>query len=103
MALIPRGRALDFFLPPAARNVAAPVVLMVLLLKRLHAASVVRFHESKTNGDYVFEFPRSRAERAEFRQFVGLFDGTIYGAAECDQGLYRRMKILFEACLSHVR
>jgi len=81
----------------------ATSVMMVLLLKRFHAASVLRFHESKTNGDYVFEFPRSRTERAEFRQFVGLFDGTIYGAAECDRGLYQRMESLYEACLSHAR
>ena len=81
----------------------ATSVMMVLLLRRFHATHLVRLHESKTNGDYVFEFPRSRAERAEFRQFVGLFDGTVYGAAECDRDLYRRMETLYEACLSHAR
>jgi hypothetical protein len=78
-------------------------VMMIVLLKRLHVANLLRFHESKTNGDYVVEFPRLRPGRDEFRRFVFAFDSTIYGGAACDHDTYARMDSLFEACLSYAR
>jgi hypothetical protein len=78
-------------------------VLMVLLLKRLDAGGVVRFHESKTNGDYVREFPPVRGGRDAFRRFVREFDATVYRGVPCDRRTYEHMGALFEACASHVR
>jgi len=78
-------------------------VMMVALLKRLDAGRVVRFHESKTNGDYIREFAHGRGGRDPFCAFVRAFDGTIYRGAPCARDTYDRFSGLFEACLAHVR
>jgi hypothetical protein len=78
-------------------------VMMVALLKRLDAGRVVRFHESKTNGDYVREFTPGRGGRDPFCAFVRAFDGTIYRGAPCGRETYDRFSGLFEACVAHVR
>ena len=76
-------------------------VMMAALLRRLDDAEVVAFHDSKTNGDYVAEFPAHRSGRSEFHRFALAFDGTIYGGSPCDHGTYRQMNDIFERVLVH--
>ena len=78
-------------------------VMMVALLRRMEALHVLRFHESKTNGDYVREFDAGRQGRDAFRTFVNAFDGTVYRGMPCGAESYARMGALYEACLAHVR
>jgi len=76
-------------------------VMMVALLRWLDDADIFTFHQSKTNGDYVREYPRQRSSRDEFRRFALGFDGTIYGGAACDRAAYMRMNDMFERVLDH--
>lgn len=76
-------------------------VMMNALLRRLDEAEVVRFHDSKTNGDYVAEFPAQHAAHGEFRQFALAFDGTIYAGSPCGQGTYHQMNDMFERVVRH--
>jgi len=70
--------------------------MMLALLRWLDRCRMVVFHESKTNGDYLGEYPAGRPETAKFRSFVAAFDGTIYGGHTCDRGLFDQMNGLFE-------
>ncbi len=76
-------------------------VMMGALLHRLDDAEMVAFHDSKTNGDYVVEFPAHRSGRSEFHRFALAFDDTIYGGSACDQGTYQQMNDMFERVLVH--
>ena len=70
--------------------------MMLALLRWLDRYRVVVFHESKTNADYLGEYPARRPEKAKFRNFVAAFDGTIYGGRTCDRRLFDRMSGLFK-------
>lgn len=78
-------------------------IMMVALLHWLDEAAVLRFHPSKTNGDYVREYPASRPTRDAFRRFVRAFDQMIYGAAPCEREEYAGMTALYERILNNVR
>ena len=78
-------------------------VMMVSLLRWLESRRVIEVHPSKTNGDYVREFPRGRPEEADFRRFVRTFDGTAYGGTPCEAGAYSRMDVLFQEVRAHGR
>jgi hypothetical protein len=78
-------------------------VMMAALLRWLEARRAVQVHPSKTNGDYVREFPAGRAESGDFRRFVRCFDGTVYGGLPCEASAYREMDILFERVQAHGR
>jgi len=69
----------------------AVAVMLLLLLRHLEACDLLRFHASKTNGDYVREFPRDRDERDPFRRFVRACDVAVYGRAACGARLYERL------------
>jgi hypothetical protein len=71
-------------------------VMMLALLKSLDQAGAIRYHESKTNGEYLFEYSPDRPERSDFRQFVTAVEGTIYGGRECGPDHYRGILQLFE-------
>jgi hypothetical protein len=77
-------------------------VMMVALVRWLDGAQLLSFHRSKTNGDYVREYPKERAGRSEFHRFSAAFDGTIYGRSECDQTVYLQMNDMFEGILTRV-
>jgi len=80
----------------------AVAAMMVALLRLLDEASVLDFHKSKTNGDYVREYSPDRTGREDFRQFVRACDGTIYGGAPCEARSYEDMRGMFERMHSHV-
>jgi len=77
-------------------------LMMTALLLWLDEAGVVKWHQSKTNGDYVREYPSSRAAQDIFRRFVGAFDNVVYGAAPCEPETYVRMHAMFDQVMSDV-
>jgi hypothetical protein len=54
-------------------------LLLLALLRRLETRQIVTFHRSKTNGEYVAEYPSDLAGREAFAAWVGAFERTIYG------------------------
>lgn len=66
------------------------------LLCWLDSTGTIRFHRSKTNGDYVREYPSDLAGWNEFRQFVLTFEQRIYGSAPCDHQTFWQMNALME-------
>lgn len=77
--------------------------MMLALLRRLDAVRIVVFHRSKTNGDYVREFPASGAGRTEFRRFALAFDMIAYGGMRCTPEVFGKMKSLFDQVQANVR
>ena len=71
-------------------------VMIAALLRWLDFRGIVHFHESKTNGDYIREYPLSYAGRKEFKTFVLMFEQTIYGGLGGDGKMYRKMNSLME-------
>ncbi len=71
-------------------------VMMVALLRLLDCASVVGFHQSKTNEDYIREYPSGIGGRNEFRQFVVVVERTVYGRFPCDHQTYWQANSLME-------
>jgi len=78
-------------------------VMMVALVRWLENAGVLRFHHSKTNGDYVREYPSHLRSREDFSQFVAAFDSLIYSGASCGREVFRRMNAMFERTIDHAR
>ena len=81
----------------------AIAAMMLALLRWLDRAEIVRFHHSKTNGDYVGEYPVGSPGRKAFAHFSLAFDGVVYGAAPCGPDTYREMQSLFERVQHHAR
>lgn len=71
-------------------------LLILALLRLLDSVGTIRFHESKTNGDYVREYPSDHVGRNEFRRFVLIFEQTIYGSFRGDRQTYSQMNSLME-------
>ena len=78
-------------------------VMMVALLHRLESADLLRFHQSKTNGDYVREYPPQQPGEEDFRRFALDFDAAVYSAALCDRHVYEHINNTFEQIVSDVR
>ena len=78
-------------------------MMTIALLRWLESIDIVRFHESKTNGDYFREYPSDYAGRDEFRRFVLLFEQTIYGGIQSNGQIYRQMNSLMEDVRGRVR
>lgn len=77
--------------------------MMVGLVRWLDEAGVLRFHRSKTNGDYVREYPGQRGGHEQFRRFALAFDALIYGGSSCGRTDYGKMLSAFEQIQHHVR
>lgn len=74
-------------------------MMIAALLRWLDYKKVVRFHESKTNGDYIREYPSGYVEQNEFRAFVVMFEKTVYGGLRGNDRTYEQMNSLME----HIR
>lgn len=70
--------------------------MMGALLRRLDEIGALRFHESKTNGDYVKEYIPDFTERKDFERFVLAFDTTVYGGGTCRRQTYQNLNEIFE-------
>jgi len=79
---------------------AALGILLLALLRQLEARKVLRFHRSKTNGEYVREYPAQLTGRREFVQFVAAFERTIYGGSDVTGPTYDTMNTLARQVLS---
>jgi hypothetical protein len=66
------------------------------LLRLLDSLGTLCFHESKTNGDYIREYPSNLAGRNEFRKFILIFEQVIYGRFCCDRQTYSQLNSLME-------
>jgi len=87
-----------------ARNGAfrdASGVLLLALLRRLDSLKVLHFHKSKTNGEYVREYPSQRAGRREFGQFIAAFERHIYGGSDVGRPAYDTMTTLAQQVLGN--
>lgn len=71
-------------------------LMMAALLRLLDSMKIIRFHESKTNGDYIRECPSDYTCRDEFRKFVLIFEQTIYGGFQSNRKIYQQMNSLME-------
>lgn len=76
--------------------------LMLALLRWLDSGSLIRFHESKTNGDYIREYATAHPSSKDFKKFVLAFEQTIYGGLQVDGQAYQQMNILMEQIRNHV-
>jgi hypothetical protein len=72
------------------------------LLRRLDALKVLHFHKSKTNGEYVQEYPSQRAGRRQFVQFITTFERDIYGGSNVAGPTYASMTTLAKQVLDDV-
>jgi hypothetical protein len=77
-------------------------VLLLALLRRLDASRVLRFHTSKTNGEYLREYPGQAPGRSQFAQFVAAFERSIYGGLEVPKQTYETMNSLAERIVGDV-
>ncbi len=77
-------------------------LLLLALLRRLDASRVLRFHTSKTNGEYLHEYPAQSPGRSQFAQFVAAFERSIYGGLEVPKQTYETMNSLAERIVSDV-
>jgi len=71
-------------------------LMMIALLRWLDAAGMLRFDDSKTNGDYAREYPPGTTGREAFRRFASAFDALVYSGASCDRQTYQEMDSTFE-------
>ena len=74
-------------------------MMMAALLRLLDSMKIIRFHDSKTNGDYIKECPSDYSCRDEFRRFVLIFEQTIYGGFHSSLSTYQQLNSLME----HIR
>jgi hypothetical protein len=78
-------------------------LMMAALVLWLERGELLRFHPSKTNGEYVREYPPQRPGRGEFRQFAVALDAVTYGSGRCDGDDYRRVARLFQQVCHHAQ
>jgi hypothetical protein len=75
-------------------------VMMLALVRWLEHLDILRFHHSKTNGDYVREYGAGRWGREDFRRFVIAFDASVYSGAPCGRDAYESLNAIFERTIS---
>jgi hypothetical protein len=86
-------------LAESGRHVAAAHALYGALLDRLASRGWIRFHSSRTSGEYARELrQKGLPAYASFRAFATRFDHLIYGLGTCDaeqfDDLMRRATVL---------
>jgi hypothetical protein len=69
-------------------------IMMIALLRKLDNCGTIRFHESKTNSDYLREYPRQCDGHKNFRDFVFLFEQAIYSGNGVEESMYKKMETL---------
>jgi len=71
-------------------------IMMLALLRRHDDLGLLRFHRSKTNGEYVCEYPREHVCRGDFHRFVLAFDLAVYGGRASPSDAFNQMSTLFQ-------
>ena len=101
-----RGAPRDFWamsrgLAAAGDYAAACHALYAAVIDALARNGSVKFHSSKTSGDYVWELRRNGSPAVQsFRSFARLFDRAVYGTASADHGDYERLVQAAESAAS---
>ncbi len=70
--------------------------LLLATLKSLDANGLIRFHASKTNGDYLIDFQKPTGNYSDFRTFIDIFEKSIYGRLVPAQNAYYQMITLMK-------
>ncbi len=76
--------------------------LLLALLRQLEQQRIVRFHRSKTNGEYVTEYRRDLAGHGDFSDFVRTFERIIYGGLPVARQTYESMTKVAERIIHDV-
>jgi hypothetical protein len=88
----------------AGRFVDACHALYAAILDDLTAAGLVRYHRSKTAGDYVRDLGRSRAAIApDLRAFVRDFERAVFGPGDVTRADYERLTARAEQIVATIR
>ena len=88
----------------AGRFDAACHALYLAVLDELTASGLVKFHRSKTAGDYGRDLRRAGAPIAsEFRAFVRDFERTVFGQGVVAREDYDRLAALAERIVAAIR
>jgi hypothetical protein len=83
---------------------AAAHLLYAALLRRLVLRGTLRFHSSKTTGDYVRELRRTGgAVLVPFTTFVRAYEVVIYRDGTCDAERYTTLRALAEPIVHPAR
>ena len=84
--------ALSHELSAAGDFVGACHALYAAVVDTLARGGAVKFHSSKTSGDYARELRRNGSPAFQsFRAFARQFDRVVYGAASADREDYERL------------
>lgn len=87
-----------------ARYADAVHALYAAILESLTVAAAVRFHASKTGGDYARELrARGSPVASEFRAFIRDYDRTMYGTTDVSSDDYTRLMSLAERVMRGAR
>ncbi len=81
-------------------SLALMILALVCLLDR---RGILRLRESKTNGEYLREYPFERGDRAEFCQFVLAAEDYVYGGSTCPPHIYRELFSRFDRLRQNVQ
>ncbi len=71
-------------------------MMMLALLKYLDHIGRIRFHISKTNGDYLMEYSTPITKPSDFKSLVHSFDQYVYGSETISKSHFDQMYSLFE-------
>ena len=71
-------------------------MMMLAMIRWLEKKDLVQIDESKTNGDYVREYPPLAPGSIEFKGFARQFDRVIYAGIICQNDDYNQMNNIFE-------
>lgn len=78
-------------------HVAAVRRLYLYAVARLHERGRVRFDESKTGGDYLWELARGPDRGETFARFLREVERVLFGGRPCGPDLYRDLSGMAEA------
>ena len=101
-----RGERRDFWamsreLAAAGDYTGACHALYAAVIDALARSGSVKFHSSKTSGDYLSELRRNGSPAVQsFRAFARLFDRVVYGAASAAGDDYERLVRAAESATS---
>jgi hypothetical protein len=101
-----RGAPRDFWaisreFAAGADYAAACHALYAAVIDGLARNGSVKFHSSKTSGDYVLELRRNGSPAVQnFRTFARLFDRSVYGTTTADRDDYERLMRAAESAAS---
>jgi len=77
-------------------------IMLLALLRQLETKGLVSVHRSKTNGEYLAEYPSDLPGRAEFASLIGTFERSIYGGLPVAGRTYEAMTSAAKGIIQNV-